>query len=1140
MLERQLRSRRSSALLRALFVFCFVLYGAIAVAQTSVLWEIGRADRSSREFPGDSRTQLKYDVRASDWKKDWAATQDCGSQYEIVFELSGNSSDNYAFRASILASSTIVPTLAMDINGHKGSFFLHPEFVLSAQEPDPVRLAEVAVDIPSDYLHQGRNEITLSCVDPRALHTEGSNAARIRYDYISLSRGKSARKNAVRVALEPTIFYRQRGEQLMEIVNATVRFADTAPAKTAVLTMNGRQFTATLKPMKDFGEQSIDFEIPEWTGVATARLAIGSDSSTFQLKPARKWKLFVVPQTHLDIGYTDYQGKVAEVQARTLQDAMDMIREHPDFRFATDGSWNMEQFINTRSEEFQNQLAESVKANKISVPVNYANLLTGYSSLETLYRSLYYSKFLARSTGIPFEYASITDVPTYTGAYPSVLASAGVRYFVAAGNPGRGPLLQHEDWDLKSPFWWEGIDGQKVLLWYARNYSQIETLFGLPPEIEGGRDSLPTFLELYSQTNFRPDAVLIYGAQSENTQLEPGLAGFASHWSREYAFPALKYSTFSDFFHYIDQQYGSTLPTYKGDMGPYWEDGIAADAVNTRQDRLNQNRALSVEKVSSIAHTLGLGIHPPKAELDLAWRNIELYSEHTWTGGMSVRQPHMDRVVGELAFKDNHATEAKFQLEDIANRAIGHLADQIHVPPKTLVVFNGLNWKRNVLVEADLRKNESLVDLSTGREVKAEVLWRREGFTRARFLVSEIPPVGYKCLQFKTESDIPDDAHVEFETTVENQFYRVTVDAATGSIRSIFDKQLQREIVDQKSPYLFGQYLYVTGGDGKLTTVIHPDPSLPKPELTVHPSASGQYLGVKRTPWGHSIRLKSSDVNTRSVELELLLFDSEKKIELDYIVDKQYTEQKEGIYIAFPIDVDRPRFAYEIQQGWIDPAINLMKGGSAEWFTAQHWMAAHDQALAVAIVPVDAPLATFGDINRGEWPGSFNPKSSTIFSYIMNNYWDTNYPAGQGGVIRFRYVLTSTGKFAPAEFSKLGWENMEPVEVDRVIVPDKIGDPDRPLPARGASFLKIEGENVVLADWKLAEDGNGTIIRLQEIAGTPAEVKVRDPRKLLETAARTSAVEDDQHPLEVHSSSFEVNLHPFEVVTIRLKFDNQH
>ena len=42
----------------------------------------------------------------------------------------------------------------------------------------------------------------------------------------------------------------------------------------------------------------------------------------------------------------------------------------------------------------------------------------------------------------------------------------------------------------------------------------------------------------------------------------------------------------------------------------------------------------------------------------------------------------------------------------------------------------------------------------------------------------------------------------------------------------IYDKQLQRELVDSKSPYKFGQYRYVTGGDGD-TQMINPFPTLP-------------------------------------------------------------------------------------------------------------------------------------------------------------------------------------------------------------------------------------------------------------------------------------------------------------------------
>jgi alpha-mannosidase len=1125
-----------SGIARVLMILCLVTSGGFVSAfpQTKVIWEIGKNDRSAREFRQEPQPQVVYDVHTSDWNRDWPATQNCGTSYWIAFSLRSTPSGRYVLRLSALAYKPVVPTLRIDVNGHSGNFYLHPEFVRSAVEPDPVRVSELSVEVPAHYLHAGENKISLSCIDPRASHADERNIAGIRYDYVSLTKEASTKSHKVMAVVRPTIFYRERAGHLVEIVNAVVRFAGPTGSQNAVLRINGRLIAADLTPMKDFGEQSIEFEVPEWTGLATAQLSVGSEHFTFELQAARKWKLFVVPHTHLDIGYTDYQGKVAEVQARTLQDAMDLIRKHPDFRFATDGSWNVEQFMDTRSVDQQHQLAQFVKAGKIAVPANYANLLTGYSSLETLYRSLYYSKSLARNMGIPFDYAAITDVPSYTGAYPSVLADAGIRYLAAAGNGDRGPVLQHEDWDLKSPFWWEGTDGKKVLFWYSRNYSQIESLFGLPPEIEGGHGALPAFLQRYSQQNYGPDAVLIYGAQSENTQIEPGLAGFASEWNGQYAFPEVSYATFADFFRYIDQHYGSNLPTYKGDFGPYWEDGIAADAANTKQDRRNQNRALSVDAASTVAHTLGLGFHPPKTELDLAWRNIELYSEHTWTGGMSVTQPHMERVVGELAIKDNRAVQAKFQLEDVAERAMGHLADQIHVPALTLVVFNGLNWKRNVLLETDLRKNESLVDISTGRAISAELLWRREGFTRARFMVTDIPPVGYKCLQFKVESDIPDDSRVETQTTVENQFYRIMIDPTTGSIRSIFDKQLKREIVDEKSPYRFGQYLYVTGG-GASTTIVHPDPALPKPDLTIHPSQGGKYLGAKKTPWGHSIRLESSDANTRSIQLEVLLFDSEKKIELNYTVDKQYTEEKEGIYFAFPIGLERPQFGYEIQQGWVDPSRDLMKGGSAEWFSVQHWMAAHDKGLAVAIVPVDAPLATFGDIVRGEWPGEFHPKSSTMFSYVMNNYWHTNYQAGQGGVLSFRYVLTSSEAFTPDAFSKLGWESMEPVELNRVIVPDKIGDPDRPLPAKDASFLDIVGDNVVLADWKLADDGNGSIIRLQETAGVESEVTVHVPLWSVKAATLTNAVEDDQHALEVRSNSVQLTLRPHEVVTVRLK-----
>ena len=52
---------------------------------------------------------------------------------------------------------------------------------------------------------------------------------------------------------------------------------------------------------------------------------------------------------------------------------------------------------------------------------------------------------------------------------------------------------------------------------------------------------------------------------------------------------------------------------------------------------------------------------------------------------------------------------------------------------------------------------------------------------------------------------------------MENPYYRVVLDAESGAVKSIFDKELNKELVNTSSPYRFNQYLYVTGADNAPT-----------------------------------------------------------------------------------------------------------------------------------------------------------------------------------------------------------------------------------------------------------------------------------------------------------------------------------
>ena len=172
----------------------------------------------------------------------------------------------------------------------------------------------------------------------------------------------------------------------------------------------------------------------------------------------------------------------------------------------------------------------------------------------------------------------------------------------------------------------------------------------------------------------------------------------------------------------------------------------------------------------------------------------------------------------------------------------------------------------------------------------------------------------------------------------------------------------------------------------------------------------------------------------------------------------------------------------------------------------------------------------FGDIVRGNWPAEFKPKSSTMFSWLMNNYWGTNFPAWQGGEFTFRYVIASNPTFDPASLTRFGLNALTPLERD-----DVQGSQDASvLPNSRASLLEIPNPGVTLLTWKRAEDGDGTILRLQESAGKASEVVVRSKYLNFEKVWHCDLLEEKQSEIKTSGDGFNFSIKPFQVITVRL------
>ena len=1142
-----------------------------AFAAEKPVWRIGVFDKSSSEFRSqgvdysDLRQDPVYRVGKSKDGEDWQRFQPgpangmAGGRvhpFTIVFELPETPRGVFRLRIAILYETPRLSTLHLEINGHAGLFYFHPQLDYAAGDWEGTFVPltstdEKRIELPAAWMRRGENRLVLTALDdPAAVENSLGSIAPghtgIVYDALELTQDPEARYDRARVQAKviPSIFYRNTPAGPAEVVEVFVEFAGRQRHGEVRLAVGGKTWRERFVPEPEFGECRVEINVPEWTGEAAAKLTIRSNGTRdfpVKLGAAKKWTLFIVPHEHLDIGFTDYPEKVAELQSQSVDGAMEAIRQNPDFRWTLDGYWIAQSYLAGRSKDKQREFLDMIRDSKVILPAQFANQHTGTASLEGLIRSLYGSHFFAQRNGLPVGAAHITDVPSYSWSYASVLHDAGVKYFLAASNSWRAPAILQGRWNEKSPFYWEGPDGGRVLMWYSRAYLQTATLFGTPPRLAAVHDSLPVFLQAYSRPAYKADAAIIFGTQLENTQFSKEQAELVKQWQALYTWPRLEYSTVGTALGAIEKQFQGQIPVMRGDFGPYWEDGFGSDSFYTALHRQNQQRILTAEKLGSIPAALRSGLRPDAGFLARAWENILRFDEHTWTYVGATTQPESVETRRQTALKRAEATEASDDITRSIDRSWGQLESLLAPKENSLVVFNSLSWARGGTVSADLQDGSGIFDAVTGKEVALETVSVGKstalpgfggGYRHVRFFADDVPGVGYKLYAVRPAASTGETGRmVPSGNVFESPYYRIAIDPASGGVASILDKQLNRELVDTESPYRFGAYVYVSGADNMPNNSLYRyGAALKPPKLTPTPAAGGGRIEAHTLPWGTFMVMEFSAPNTPLIRTEITLFNNAKRIEFSFHVRKDYVLTKEAAYIAFPFAAEKPAFAYETQNGWVDPARDELPGGSREWYAVNHWAAVRGDGFAAAVTPRDAPLVNFGDIVRGNWPERFAPASATIFSWLMNNYWGTNFVPGQGGDFTFRYAVTSDAQFDAAALTRAGWEAMTPLEADPIGATLETS----PLPSDQASLLKIDNPDVVLVTWKQAEEGEGSIMRLEEIAGRAGKVHLSSPFLTVEKAWRCSALEENQSVLPATDAGIELDVHPFEVVTVRL------
>ena len=109
------------------------------------------------------------------------------------------------------------------------------------------------------------------------------------------------------------------------------------------------------------------------------------------------------------------------------------------------------------------------------------------------------------------------------------------------------------------------------------------------------------------------------------------------------------------------------------------------------------------------------------------------------------------------------------------------------------------------------------------------------------------------------------------------------------------------------------------------------------------------------------------------------------------------------------------------------------------------------------------------------------PPTQTFYSYLMNNYWETNYAASQEGVSSIRYIIMPHEGFDPAASEKAAIEQRQP------LLTRKGGGWQK----ERASLLRLKNDNLVITSIKPVNRGKEILVMLYN-AGQADEIPVWD------------------------------------------------
>ena len=896
------------------------------------------------------------------------------------------------------------------------------------------------------------------------------------------------------VRIKPTPFIKNTPEGERQIINAEII---SGGLKNVTCTITKKEWQKpreiSIKEVPP-GNQKVEIYVPVINKSESAQVTLTSagqklDEQNVLLQKADKWTVYLVQHVHTDIGYTRPQTEILPEHLRFIDTALDycdMTDHYPDdaqFRWTCEVTWPVREYLKRRSSQQIERLKKRVAEGRIEMAGMFLNM-SEIATESALAASLQSIRQLNKA-GFPVQTAMQNDVNGIGWCLVDYFSDIGIKYLTMGINKTRSVL----PFNRPTPFWWESPSGKRLLAFRADHYHIANFWKIHEADFDLFQPGLLDYLANLKKIEypFNQIAIQFSGYHTDNSPPSTRACDLVKEWNEKYVWPRLRIATAQEYMAYVEENHANELPVYRAAWPDWWTDGFGSAARETAEARKIHNAVQVSEGLLTMASILGAEISPETSVRAAAVQDALLfYDEHTFGAAESISDPMAENSMVQWGEKSSYVWEAVKKEGLLREEALGLLQDFAPAGDNPMImVFNTMSWPRSGLVELFIdhellpaNADFQIVDKQTGNPIKAQSIKSRNEGTYWALWANDIPPMGYRTFEIIVKGKkLVNPVQKSIEGHVlENTFYKLTIDPQSGAITSLYDKEMGQELVDQKCSRDLGQFIYEHIPDGR---------DFYKDKFKRSSLRNIKIESVSAGPIWKSILL-SADADGckegKGLKIEFKLYETEKKIEMAFVMRKERQENAEACYVALPFQLENSKIVYEAQGGLVTPGVNQIPGSSSDWQTVQNFTAIRNGKSQIITASQQVPLVQFGDINLGKWQYIVKVEKPHIYSWIMNNYWFTNFRAFQEGEFKWNYAITSTSDTSNKTATRFGWNSCIPL-VSRVIASNKQGRGESTL-----STLQFDNPNVVLVSAKPVE--NGLLLHLREMEGKPTSVSL--------------------------------------------------